>query len=79
MEADRMECPRCDTRMRVEGTKMMCPNCTYQYEIPHKVPTQADLLEINAELIAENKAQKEYITTLEDILIDLGYPLAPQR
>ena len=70
-----MECPKCGTIMKIEGTAMVCPNltCTYQYEIPLKVPPQAELLKINAELIEENKAQKKYITTLESILIDLRY------
>jgi len=59
-------CIKCLRTMRVEGTKMVCPNCTYQYEIPLKVLSQSELLK-------ENKELKEYTKLLEAILDDLGY------
>lgn len=66
-------CPKCektgkDIFMVRTGNKMVCPNCTYQYDCPTPMPTYEQLLkELNVlkELLAN---REERIFELEERL-----------
>ncbi len=50
-------CPKCGANMVVSGTRMVCPNisCSYEgYEIPRKIPSQAELLKKLESIYKEN-------------------------
>ena len=60
-----MLCPRCpyDSFMQVQGDKIICPECSYQHDIPHKVPSQAELLKEVERLKETNYKLLEILTS----------------
>jgi len=67
METEMALC-KCGAFMYREGNWMVCPNmdCGRRYELPHKVPPQAELLDKIKQLEKENIGLKALIK-------DLGY------
>ena len=61
-------CPKCHTDMVVKGGRMTCPNqyCNYVgWEMPIRMPSQAELLKENEELKQKLERIKELLNNME--------------
>jgi len=68
IEADMAVCPKCHTDMVIKGGRMTCPNqyCNYVgWEIPIRVPSQAELLKENEQLKQKLQRIKEMVGDME--------------
>jgi len=68
MEADMAVCPKCHTDMVVNGGRMTCPNqyCNYVgWEMPIRMPSQAELLKENEQLKQKLQRIKELLNNME--------------
>ena len=61
-------CPKCHTDMVVKGGRMTCPNqyCNYVgWEMPIRMPSQAELLKENEQLKQKPQRIKELLNNME--------------